>query len=146
MTDKLEDVWASRDFPVLREAVRMKDADPRIVITQAQLQEATGLDEDMVSRSIVALSRAGLVELLGRMSGYGHVSNVSPAAYQLVGLWPDASDATDRVLWEIERRIETATPEERTKLQKLRDGVVGVGRDLMTDVMASVITKQINGA
>jgi hypothetical protein len=46
----------------------------------------------------------------------------------------------------IQERIDNAdTEEERNRLERFRDGAVGVGRDVFTEVLAKVATSQIPG-
>jgi hypothetical protein len=60
MTDKLPDVWANRDFPVLREVTRPIDSGEDMHPRLGQLAEATGLTPAEVGLAITALDRRGL--------------------------------------------------------------------------------------
>lgn len=52
----------------------------------------------------------------------------------------------DRLIELLERRIaETDDPDQRSKLIKFHDGVLAAGRDLITSVMAAVISGQLTG-
>jgi hypothetical protein len=55
-------------------------------------------------------------------------------------MWPDAGDAFDRLVWVLEQRIAEAPPEEKSKLQKVLDAVVGIGRDVGVEVLGAAIT------
>lgn len=62
MTEKLDDVWAGRDFPVLIEVVRRIDGGapmPSVV----EISQALGVDVEQVKLAGAALSRRGLVEV-----------------------------------------------------------------------------------
>ena len=140
----LEDRWTTRDFPVLREVARRVDETMQYV-SVADVMQATGLPEADVIRAGVALAGAGLVDTMGAM---GHpvvrFTGISPEARRKVGLWPDAGDATDRLIWALEQKIEQTTDaEQRGRLAKLRDAVAGVGRDLMVEVTAAMLTRGI---
>ena len=60
--------------------------------------------------------------------------------YQVAAGWPSASGdvAFERLLALLDERIPAATSEEeRSKLERFRDGVVGVGRDVLTGVLTT---------
>jgi len=60
-TDRLPDVWASRDYPVLREAARMIDQGSPVPGVD-ELASVTGLEPTQVKLAVSALERRGLVE------------------------------------------------------------------------------------
>jgi hypothetical protein len=113
-----EDVWSSRDFPVLREATRMIDdgsEDP----TVPALAEATGLDLESVARAIWALDRRGLVTPIMSLAGPIGVQEVSGEAYLLTGLHPDGNDLTDRFVDALRQAAEEVSdPEEKSRLRR----------------------------
>ncbi len=58
--------------------------------------------------------------------------------------WPPPGsrpDASAQLLQAIDELMATATPEERTRLTKLRDATVGVGTNVLTQVLAKLATQ-----
>jgi len=65
--------------------------------------------------------------------------------WQVVAAWPGAAsdDVVLRLLDVLNAEIErTDDPDRKSKLEKLRDGVAGIGRDVLTDVLSKVLTGQ----
>ena len=61
-------------------------------------------------------------------------------ALRVVGIWP--SVAYDELLATLERRIEQEPdPDRRGKLERLRDGVLDVGKSVATSVITEVVKK-----
>ncbi|MGY1845526.1 hypothetical protein [Modestobacter sp. SYSU DS0875] len=142
MADRLPDVWTTRDRPVLVEVVRRLDEQDDSVPVE-EVADATGLSPDEVSRAARNLLRADLVEVEFLFSGDAEFTGVSAEALRIAGLWPDAGDAFDRLLWSLEERIAEAPPEEKTKLAKVRDAIVGVGRDIGVEVIGAAVSGRI---
>jgi hypothetical protein len=145
MTNKLEDRWASRDLPVLRETARLLDGGTARVQVK-DLVEPTGLDQESI---VLALNALVPGYLDGKpMDSWGgrldwFVKEITERGRRTVGLWP-TGESVDALVDAL-RQAEAATddPEEKSALRRAAGAVLGVGRDVMTDVMAAVIAKQM---
>lgn len=135
--DRLADVWTTRDRPVLVEVVRRFDEEEQPV-SMAEVADATGLAIKDVERAGRNLNRAQLA-----IADDWYFMGISAEALRIAGLWPDAGDAFDRLVWSLEERIAAAPPEEKGKLAKVRDAIVGVGRDVAVEVIGAAITGRI---
>jgi hypothetical protein len=72
------------------------------------------------------------------------ILNVSASAYRATGAWPSPETAADRLIAALEERIANATnDEERTRWQRIRDGFLGAGRDVIVDVAAAMLGGQL---
>jgi hypothetical protein len=147
MTEKLDDVWACRDFPVLVEAARILDRGDGPV-SGGPLIEATHLTQQQVFSAFDALTPSYLTgESYDSLAGRGDVffNGITERGRRAVGLWP-SGESVDALVDAL-RKAEDATddPEEKSAIRRAAGAVLGVGREVMTDVMAAVITKQING-
>jgi hypothetical protein len=141
VTDRrLADQWTSRDRPVLIEAVRRFEEDDDQMVSVGEI-DATGLIEGHVVRAGRRLSRAGSVDAMGvDEPPILYVTAIGAEALRITGPWPDAGDAFDRRLRFLETRIAEAPPEETSRLTKVREDVVGPGRDLGVEVLGAAIT------
>ena len=146
MVDKLDDVWAARDFPVLVEVTRRIDAGEHAVHTH-EVAEALGVDEETVQLAGAALERRGLVETRGSAQVPVMLfRGVTEQAYFLTGLHPDGDDVVSRFVDALRQAADRTTdPDERSRLRKLADGVGGVSREVFAAVVASVVTS-VTGA
>lgn len=142
MRDKLDDVWTTRDRPVLVEVVRRLE-DEHQPVGFRDIAAATGLTHEDVALAARNLGRADLVDVDVMLGGEGDFLDVSTEALRITGLWPDAGDAVDRMVWALEQRIAEAPPEEKSKLAKVRDAIVGIGRDVAVEVIGAAITGRI---
>jgi hypothetical protein len=145
MTDLLDDVWHSRDLPVLREVCRTKEQQQRGFVDLKPISESLGLSYEEVTAAALNLERAGLVELLGGFgSGLPHVKDVSEQALREVGLWPSPDTALDRMVAALQA-IATNTDDEdtRTRARKILEGFAGAGRQIGVTVAAAALTGQL---
>ena len=138
--------WESRELRLL-EAIAEAESRGHTPDSQSLAQE-TGLPGAEVGRAISRLISSGY--LRGRdVPNFANADNftgirLDERGLRAVGEWP-AEDRYDVLLQIIERHIETAaTPAERTKYEQLRDGVIGVGRDVLTSVL-SALARQAGG-
>lgn len=139
MTEPLPDVWATRDYPVLREAVRGIDAGEDV--NADRLLTATGLSLGEIAQAVRALERRGLIEVEEALGGVTGIREVSGEAYLLTGLHPNGDDAVSQLVSALRQAAdEVADPEEKSRLRKLADGVGGVSRDVLSGVLTTVIT------
>ncbi len=144
MTEKLEDRWASRDFPVLIEIGRRLD-DDQYALQSANIAASLEIPEKEVVKAIDALSPAYIDGEVRRYLG-GNARAVSHGLTErgrrAVGLWP-SGEAADALIDAL-RQAEEATddPEERTLLRRAAGAVGSVSRDIMVDVVAAVVARQ----
>lgn len=145
MTDKLPDVWTSRDYPVLMEIARRIDGGegaPRA----DDIARSVDMDEDRVQRALAALQHRRLIEGIGVAEGQIlRVSDISAEAYLLTGLHPDGDDAVSALVAALRRAADlTDDPAEKSRLRALADGALGVSRSVLAGVLTAVLTQQIS--
>jgi len=139
----IEDVWFSRDLPLLRKTVRSIDSG-RGRHECGKLAQAAGLDEETGRRAFLSLERHGHVELHkagGNVPLF--VRDVGPDAYRLTGAYPDPATIATRLITELERAEADAPESDKGKFRRALDGVTGVGRDVLVEVVGAAITGRI---
>lgn len=137
MTERLEDVWISRDYPVLREVTLRIDAGDRPTLDE--VRAALGFDTVTMVRATRALDRRHLVDGV-RTAEHGIVrfTDVSGQAYLFTGLHPDADDALSGLVQLLQQAADQTTDEEeRSRIRRAADGLRGVSRDVMVGVMTA---------
>lgn len=145
--DHLEDVWATRDFPVLVEVARRIDAGERF-FRMGAVAEVVNMSVDDVVRAGDALERRGLVRIGRVMRAEScHFDDVSGEAYLLTGLHPDGDDLVTRLVQAAVQAAElTDDPEEKTRLRRFADSAVTVSREVMSGVLTAVLSRGMLGA
>lgn len=142
----LDETWLATDLPVLEAVITLLDDGTRTVEPR-DVARATALDAMTVDRAMNRLDGEYLVlsrERIQGSSGILGATAATAAARRAVGQWPSGDSLADRVLAELEERLDATTNEdERTRLVKARDALVGMGRDLLVDVTAAAITRQM---
>ena len=95
----------------------------------------------------VLLRDAGFVEGIDTdQGGIVLFTALTPAGRREVGLWPSPEAAAERLLASVDEALERAPEgEQKTRLRSVRDGLLGLSRDLLVDIASSVLTKQIGG-
>lgn len=143
----LDDTWQTRDFPVLLEVARQADRQPRrFRLPVGQVAEAIGLNKEDVRTAAHWLAEAGLVQVDRRGDSVAAFEGISVEARTRVGLWPTPEVAADRLIAALRQSVEkAATPEEKTKRQKILASVLEGGRDFIVSLAAGVLTGQVGG-
>ena len=128
----MEPTWSEVEVPIL-EAIAAIESEGRTPNSE-RIVERTGLDEDKAARALLRLWDA---EYIGG-SKYAEGGDLYPRflsahllerGLRVTQVWP-SDDQYESLLSLIEARLERAAdPAERSKLQKLRDGLTGLGKD-----------------
>jgi hypothetical protein len=138
---KLDDVWTTRDLPVLVEVTRRKDAGEGL-IEGSVVAEALGMDLVEVQRAMTALNRRGLVAGDGTSAttGLEWVHEVSGSAYLVTGLHPDGDDVLSRLIDGLRQAADQVSDEdERGRLRRAADALGGIARDVGVGVLTAVM-------
>ncbi|MGH2946524.1 MAG: hypothetical protein ACRDPC_09760 [Solirubrobacteraceae bacterium] len=103
-------------------------------------------DDARTDRALFELGKAGYIEAtIGPTSGmFGpNLCRLTETGLQYTAGWPTATgpDAADRLIWALEQSINEAPSDaERSKREKALTGVMGIGRDVLTDVLSKLAT------
>lgn len=142
MTSQPADVWYSRDLPVLTFLAKHFDAGG-LMIEDAAVAAATGMDPTEVSKAIHALQRRRFIDAAFTASGWAHVKEVSGDAYTLTGLHPaPGQDVTTLIDALNQAADQQADPEEKTKLRKTAEIVGSMSQSVVSGVITAVIRAQ----
>lgn len=144
MTDKLPDVWATRDYPVLIEVTRLIDAGEDFAQSD-KVAETLGLNRDEVKAAFRALERRGLVRTEGQTYGdsTGFVRDVAGAAYLITGLHPDGDDLAQRLISVLEQAANaTGDEEDRGALKRSARALGNVSGGVLSGVLTAWISQQ----
>ena len=138
----LDDVWFTRDLPVLRAIARLVDSPAHGGAPYlGQVVPASGLPKPQVTAAARALLQAGYVEALTNVAGeVVRFTGISPEARRLAGLWPTPQGEWDRLLEQLALRAEKAPTEvERTRWQAFARAAEDVGPDAGALLMSALI-------
>jgi hypothetical protein len=145
----VDSTWESRDLPVLQAVVQLYEVNGRDVRAE-QIEEALGLPRETVQAALRALKHSDvpyLTNVYEVAEGYiWHAGAPTGHARRLVGAWPTPETLADRVITALNDAADNEPDEaKKGKLRRGAEAVAGVGRDVLTDVMAQVITKGMYG-
>jgi len=146
MTSKpLDDVWYSRDFPVLVEVTRRIDQSNDLP-TIDDIATALDVTPDDVAQAGSALLRRGLIKAIGAAEiPVIRFTDVSAEAYFLTGLHPSGDDAITSLVSALRQAADQVDdPDEKTRLRRLADGLLGISKNVASGVLTAFINQQIN--
>lgn len=140
--------WQTEALPVLRAAYRQNEDPERLDITSRTIAEELGREpgDERTLLTLHSLLDASYI------TGYPGISQadfgrqithvaVTPEGLKSVAGWPGSPEAAaSSFLAMLEEAIGNASPEERGKLERLRDSVLTVGQSTLAGVLAKVIT------
>jgi hypothetical protein len=146
MTEHLDDVWHTRDFPVLREVCRAKEQQHGVGFVDLHpISETLGIPYEQATAAALDLERGSYVELLQAGGSTIHVKDVTDTALREVGLWPSPETALDRMIAALQDIAENTDDEDtRTRTRKILEAVTGAGRELGIAVAAAIIGGQLS--
>lgn len=147
MTIEPTDTWETRDLPLLRTIVAMRDAEPGHPITSHALAEAAAVTPDQARSALQNLGAEFVIlKDASSMAQWDvFVIGVTAEGLRAAGAWPSPETAADRLLAAIDEQI-SVLPEgspRSSKLKAARDGLLGAGRDVLVSVAAAVLTGRI---
>lgn len=143
MNTKLDDVWATLNYPVLVAITRRFD-DGGLPVHGYELQ--IGLDEENQSRALRAREARELVTLSWRGPEPDGVRSVDDRAYTITGLHPDGDEVFERLLSVLEQLANRAgDQEEATALCKAARQFGHFSRDTVAAIAAAFATGGIIG-
>ncbi|MGH3056623.1 MAG: hypothetical protein ACRDPP_00105 [Gaiellaceae bacterium] len=145
--------WSTDVFPVLLAAGRAHSAStrPELGFTPEDVANTLGQARDQaLDRILYELARSDyLEETIGAdQSLVPLYMRATEKALQVTAGWPSASGeaALGRLLALIEARIaDAATPEERGRWERLREGFAGIGRDAGAEMLGSLAAGFVRG-
>jgi hypothetical protein len=139
--------WDTEVRPVLDAVYRAtrEHPQPGYGVEQARINDVLGRDPANVSTALAldTLVRTGyLVEgplrRMGTKIGPGPVL-LTEKALAITAGWPTSSGEAllSALIVELDRRIEAAEPDEKSKLERFREFAIGVGRDVMVGFLTA---------
>lgn len=146
MTEKLQDRWHSRDFPILVETARLLDSGKhRVQAFEAADGEAISIEGAELAFNALSPAYLEVMETEARMSqtrGDLIATGLTERGRRAVGLWP-SGEGTDALVDAL-RQAEEATddPEEKTLIRRAAGAVGSVSREVMADVIAAFVRQQ----
>jgi hypothetical protein len=146
----MESTWETRDLPVLEAIVRTYDETGESPSPPA-IAETCGLSGDEVQRALRALDYnepSFVTKMYVAGGGAGVVAIGAPTGHarRTVGAWPTPDNLADRIIVALNEAADNEPDEgKKGKLRRAAEAVAGVGRDILTDVTAQVITKGMYG-
>lgn len=140
----MESTWETRELPVLEAVVRYFEEHRLDTIPQAfDLAPMAGLDPEEVGYALLSLQDEYLrIEMTGGGLKNTMVREVYPSARRAVGQWPTPESLAERILAQLEQAAEDEPDEEkRSRLKDASRTLRSAGRDLLINVIATVLTK-----
>ncbi|MCL5736948.1 MAG: hypothetical protein M1274_15490 [Actinobacteria bacterium] len=145
--------WEKEVLPILRAVRRMEEEfGDKLLLVEGDLEQLaleSALPIERVKFQLVRLTNTGYLGGEPYRGGDGIFGFkglfVSRDGLEAIKVWPGARPDPDLLLGVLDRAIEAASSsDERTKLEKLRDAVVGLGRETFVYVMGE-LAKQAAG-
>jgi len=137
--------WEDRDLPVLRAVVQHIEESGSEVVSPDVIEQLTGFDPETVQMALAALD-GGQPPFFRKVHSQGSgeiyaIQGLMEKARRAVGLWPTAEEFADRLVAALDRaEAEAASDEQRGAIRRAREAIGRLGRDLLVEVAARIIT------
>ncbi|MEO6699982.1 MAG: hypothetical protein ABIP57_00580 [Jatrophihabitantaceae bacterium] len=140
MNDRLDDVWSTRDYPVLREVTRRFDVGA-VEVEEHEVASHLDVDISIVRRACHALERRGFLQITESYEDEVTVLSVSGQAYLVTGLHPDGDDAVDQLVSLLREAADlTANQEDRGRLRRAASALSEASGTILTGVATAWVT------
>ena len=137
----IDEVWHT-DRKVLVEIVRQIEVDGLDFADCTTVFEKAGIDSATGERSVGRLVRTGRLHGQRTFGGDWTIDSVTQQGLRESGAWPTADQLAERVVSALDDAAEQEQePQKRSKLRGLATGLGGAGKDVLVEVLASVVTK-----
>lgn len=140
----LTPTWESIDLPVLEASIAsLESVEPGMPVGLYELQQATGLEDNVLLRAVQRLSHEHLVveDTSTLVSTEYVIRDVTPKGLRAAGVWPSEGAAADAFLKALDQQIEEA-PEGSSKksaLESIKDSAKSVTEGTLTAVIAAAV-------
>ena len=144
----MDDIWISRELPILVALVTRFD-DPAVgQVRPAEVVDLTGLDENAVLRGLTALCEARPAYLefvpVDDRRAPAIIIGVTSIARRTVGAWPSPESMADRLVEALKRAAEQEPdPDRKSKLQQTALWLGGVLRDVAVRTAGTIVGRHI---
>lgn len=141
---RLNDRWATRDYPVLEWIVAQFDT-PAPDVQDATVAAALDLSDVDAAAAVRNLEIGGFLVGVTWTFGDGFaVGGITERALRETGVWPSSETVADQLLWFLEQKVDQAPDAEtRSRWARIRDGFAGAGRDFTVEVVAAMATRSM---
>jgi hypothetical protein len=131
--------WESRELRIL-EAVARLEPEHEVIHSSEIVASGAGLEDRETYLGLIALIDGDYVAGTPLENGDLVVAiRLLPEGRRAIGQWP-GRDTYVTFLEALDDAIANAGPDEKGRLARLRDAVVGVGRDVFVSVVSTVIS------
>jgi hypothetical protein len=152
MSERLGDIYYSRDFPVLAEIGRWEEAwRPGHALSPEEIANTIKKPLEQVIQSVGRLYHAGLVDAADASTFGGDdymIRRLTGPGLQESGLWPRPADLAEALEDALKREIQTAAqtnPERSQKLKVVLETVKEVGPAVIGRIVEAIL-KTYSGA
>jgi len=141
--------WRTREIPIL-EAIAQLTAEHQRVRHSSEIASATGLTDEEVALGLVRLAEAGYGQDGSQPNHPGGGRSLMGVGLlerglREVGVWPN-EDVGGTLVTVMDERIELASDsEQRSRLESLRDAVLGVGQEVVAGVLTEAVKRAAMG-
>jgi DNA-binding transcriptional MocR family regulator len=139
----MDSTWETREKRILQ-AVVQADLAGREIRDTATLAQELRLDAGAVARAVQGLEEGGYLTGANASTfdeGYDlMLIRPTAEARRVVGQWP-SQDPYSALLEALELRLQEADPAERSRLDKLRTGVLGAGKEVVVQLLADLASR-----
>lgn len=137
-----EDTWTTRDLPVLRAAVQIYEKGERPNIRVSDIERMLEFDKAEIQRALRALHSEPFFQPEGSVEGQTGVAFIGPPtgqALRVAGQWPTPENLVERLIaaFESAANNEALDEPERTRAQKIRDGLISGGSKIAIAALGS---------
>jgi hypothetical protein len=139
---EIRETWPTVELPILRAIVRAQQNQE--IVWKAVIDAVPDLDQRLRQTTLFWLHDAEYITATVSVFGDSiQVRGATEKTLRLTGAWPTPESELARLIALLDERIASAEGDEKTKLQRLRDALVGMGQGTAAGVLAGFLRQYL---
>lgn len=139
---EIRETWSTVELPILRAIVSAQQTQQ--TVWNAAIEAVPELDEHLRRTVFFWLHDGGYITAKVTPDRWNiEVTGATPKTLRLTGAWPTAESELARLIALLNEKIASTDGAEKTKLERLREALVGMGQGTATSLFSAYLSRYL---